>query len=71
MQFAGDPQPFLHRLPPGDFVPGALSLLSPLLNLVEVELPHAGGHERDASGDEPAGRVEPAPVPIGAHHLSL
>ena len=62
VQLTGDPQPLLHRPAPGGFVPGPLRLVGPLLDLADVQLPHAERHDHDARRDEPSGRVEPLPA---------
>ena len=60
MQLPGDTQAFLHGPPGRRFVPGPFRFLGALLDLVEMQLPHAEGDERDNRGDEPARRVDPA-----------
>ncbi len=56
---------------PGGFVPGSLRLFRALLDLADVQLPHAERHDHDARRDEPSGRVEPSPAPIRAHSSSV
>src|SRR5579863_2856782 len=71
VQLAGDAQPFLDRPAPGGLVPGPLRFVGALLDLAKVQLPDPERHGHDPGRDEPAGRVEPSPAPIGAHSSSL
>ena len=55
----------------GGLVPRPLGLFRALLDLADVQLPHAERHRHDARRDDPSGRVEPSPVAICAHPSSV
>ncbi len=71
MQLPGDTQPLLHRPAGRSFLLGPFRFFGTCLDLTDMQLPHAEGHEHNAGGDKPARRVEPSPAAIGAHLLSL
>src|SRR5690242_3777990 len=71
VQLAGDAQALLHGPAPGGLVLGPHRLFRALLDLADVQLPHAERHAHDGRRDEPPGGVEPLPAPICAHSPSL
>jgi hypothetical protein len=48
VQLAGDTQTLFHRHAPGGLVPGPLRLIRAVLDLAQVQLPHAERHRHDS-----------------------